>query len=83
MAHLKDEELDDQEKGVEHDGDTEESSGPEDVVFVGGRPPPSSSSSSSSSVLAIQNAQPDKSEKVKKKGRPLGAKNVAKKKKKD
>ena len=78
-----DEELDDQEKGVECDGDTEESSGPEDVVFVGGRPPPSSSSSSSSSVLAIQNAQPDKSEKVKKKGRPLGAKNVAKKKKKD
>jgi hypothetical protein len=75
-----DEELDEQKGVAESDGDSEESEFPDEVVFVGGRPS-SSSSCSSSSVLAIQNVDYEtNSVKPKKKGRPKGSKNLAKKK---
>jgi len=70
---------DDEELGAE-ENDSEESEEPDDVVFIGGRPPPSSSVCPQ--ILAIRDAEVSSPQGPKRKGRPPGAKNIVKKKKK-
>jgi len=69
---------DDEELEAEND-DSEESEEPDDVVFVGGRPQPLPSVCAP--ILAIHDAVASSPQGPKRKGRPPGAKNVAKKKK--